>query len=75
VIAGVPAEDRLGRPHDFSGSARLEGPLARNVDLRGQGAYDAVLGTAHLGILNSRETWALVADFLTASNGDVGGPR
>lgn len=75
VIAGVPAEDRLGRPHDFSGSARLEGPLARNVDLRGQGAYDAVLGTAHLGILNSPETWALVADFLTASNGDVGGPR
>jgi pimeloyl-ACP methyl ester carboxylesterase len=75
VIAGVPAEDRLGRPHDFSGSARLEGPLARNVDLVGQGRYDAVLGTAHLGILNSPETWALVGDFLTALNGSVGGPR
>jgi pimeloyl-ACP methyl ester carboxylesterase len=75
VLAGVPAEDRLGRPHDFSGSARLEGPLARNVDLVGQGRYDAILGTAHLGILNSPETWSLVADFLTAPNGSVGGPR
>jgi pimeloyl-ACP methyl ester carboxylesterase len=66
VLPGVPAEDRLGRPHDFSGSARLEGPLARNVDLVGQGAYDALLGTAHLGILNSPQTWNLVADFLAA---------
>ena len=75
VLAPVPAEDRLGRPHDFSGSARVEGPLSQNVDLLGQGRYDAVLGSAHLGILNSPETWALVGDFLTASNGDVGGPR
>lgn len=75
LLAGVPAEDRLGRPHDFSGSARLEGPLATNVALVGQGRYDAILGTAHLGILNSPETWALVADFLTAPNGSVGGPR
>ena len=75
VIAGVPAEDRLGRPHDFSGSARLDGPLARNVDLTGQGAYDTLLGTAHLGILDSPEAWALVGDFLTAPNGSVGGPR
>ncbi len=75
VLAPVPAEDRLGRPHDFSGSARVEGPLASNVDLVGQGRYDAVLGSAHLGILNSPETWALVGDFLTAPNGSVGGPR
>jgi pimeloyl-ACP methyl ester carboxylesterase len=75
LIAGVPAEDRLGRPHDFSGSARLDGPLARNVDLTGQGVHDPLLGTAHLGILNSPETWALVGDFLTAPNGSVGGPR
>ncbi len=54
---------------------RLEGPLARNVDLRGQGAHDAILGTAHLGILNSPETWALVGDFLTALERGVGGPR
>lgn len=63
-LPGVPAEDRLGRPHDFSRSARLEGPLARNLDLVGQGRFDAILGTAHLGILNSPETWELVADFL-----------
>jgi pimeloyl-ACP methyl ester carboxylesterase len=75
LLPGVPAEDRLGRPHDFSGSARLEGQLARNVDLVGQGRFDAVLGTAHLGILNSPETWALAGDFLTAPNGSVGGRR
>ncbi len=62
VLAPVPAEDRNGRPHDFSGSARLEG--ARNVDVVGQGQFDAVLGTAHLGILNSPEVWDLAADFL-----------
>jgi pimeloyl-ACP methyl ester carboxylesterase len=64
LLAPVPAEDRLGRPHDFSRSARLEDPLARNVDLVGQGQYDPILGTAHLGILNSPDTWGLVADFL-----------
>ena len=35
-----------------------------NVDLVGQGRYDPILGTAHLGILNSPETWSLVSDFL-----------
>lgn len=75
LVPGVPAEDRLGRPHDFSASARLEGSLARNVDLVGQGRFDAALGAAHLGILNSPETWTLAGDFLTASNGSVGGAR
>lgn len=64
VFAPVPAEDRTGAPHDFSRSAVLHGKRARNVDLVGQGRYDAILGTAHLGILNSPEAWALVTDFL-----------
>jgi hypothetical protein len=34
-----------------------------------------VIATAHLGILNSPEAWALVGDFLTAPNGSVGGSR
>jgi pimeloyl-ACP methyl ester carboxylesterase len=64
VFAPVPAEDREGHPHDFSESARLEG--AREVHLVGQGVHDELLGTAHLGILNSPQTWQLTLDFLTA---------
>ena len=63
-IAPVPAEDYLGRPHDFSQSAKLAG--AAEVDLTGQGVYDAILGTSHLGILNSPQTWQAALDFLTA---------
>ena len=74
LIAPVPAEDRTGAPHDFSQSARLDGPLARNVDVTGQGAFDPFLGTAHLGILASPQVWQLTLDFLMAPNGDVGGP-
>jgi pimeloyl-ACP methyl ester carboxylesterase len=62
-LPGVPAEDSLGRPHDFSGSATLVG--ADEVDLTGQGAYDPILGTAHLGILDSPDTWRATLDFLT----------
>jgi pimeloyl-ACP methyl ester carboxylesterase len=62
LIAPVPAEDRDGQPHDFSQSARLVG--AANLDLTGQGAYDPILGTAHLGILNSPQTWAATLEFL-----------
>ena len=58
-FAPVPAEDRDGVPHDFSGSALLSG--ARSVDLTGQGQFHAILGTAHLGILNWPAAWA--ADF------------
>jgi hypothetical protein len=43
----------------------LHGKRAVNVDLSGQGRFDPILGTAHLGILNSPETWALVTEFLT----------
>ena len=64
VFAPVPAEDRTGAPHDFSRSAVLHGKRAVNVDLVGQGRYDPILGTAHLGILNSPETWSLVSEFL-----------
>jgi len=63
LLAPVPAEDSDGNPHDFSRSATLE--HAQQVDLTGQGVHDAVLGTAHLGILNSPETWQLALDFLT----------
>ena len=62
-IAPVPAEDSFGRPTDFSNSARLQGE--EELNLSGQGAYDTVLGTSHLGILNSPETWAATYDFLT----------
>jgi pimeloyl-ACP methyl ester carboxylesterase len=65
IFAPVPAEDRTGAPHDFSRSAVLHGKRAVNVDLSGQGRFDPILGTAHLGILNSPETWALVTEFLT----------
>jgi len=63
VFPAVPAEDREGNPHDFSLSARLAG--AREIDLVGQGAFDDVLGTAHLGILNSPVTWQRAFDFLS----------
>jgi pimeloyl-ACP methyl ester carboxylesterase len=64
AFAPVPAQDRLGRPHDFSRSAMLHGRRAVNVDFVGQGIFDPILGTAHLGILNSPAAWATVADFL-----------
>jgi pimeloyl-ACP methyl ester carboxylesterase len=65
VIAPVPAEDRLGRPHDFSQSARIKG--APSVDLTGQGRFDDLLGTAHLGILNSPQTWEIAFEFVSAA--------
>ena len=63
-IAPVPVEDSFGRPTDFSRSASLQG--AAELNLIGQGAFDPVLGTAHLGILNSPQTWGATFDFLTA---------
>jgi pimeloyl-ACP methyl ester carboxylesterase len=63
-LPGVPAIDSFGKPTDFSGSARLRG--AREVDLTGQGIYDPILGTTHLGILNSPDTRRLAFEFLTA---------
>ena len=67
ALLGVPAEDRDGNPHDFTGSAGLAG--ARTVDLVGQGQYDPILGSAHLGILNSPETRSAALQFLTSLRG------
>jgi pimeloyl-ACP methyl ester carboxylesterase len=66
-IPPVPAEDSFGKPTDFSKSPRLKG--ARDLVLTGQGAYDPVLGTGHLGILNSPQTWAATLQFLTERGG------
>jgi pimeloyl-ACP methyl ester carboxylesterase len=60
----VPAEDSFGQPTDFSRSATLRG--ARQLDLVGQGAFDPILGTAHLGILNSPQTRQAALEFLTS---------
>ncbi len=63
-IAPVPAMDSFGQLNDFSRSASLRG--ARELALVGQGAYDPVLRTGHLGILNSPTTWAATLEFLTS---------
>lgn len=63
AIAPVPAVDSFGKANDFSKSASLRG--ARELVLTGQGAYDAILRTGHLGILNSPQTWQATLDFLT----------
>lgn len=62
LIAPVPAEDSFGRSTDFSESAKLRG--AQDLPLTGQGAFDPILGTAHLGILNSPQTWQATYEFL-----------
>ena len=67
-FAPLPAQDSTGAPHDFSQSARLRG--AREIDLTGQGQYDPFLGTAHLGIANSPQTWAAALDFLRPGDDD-----
>ena len=59
----VPAADRDGNVHDFSDSALLAG--APSVDLVGQGQFDSVLQAAHLGIVNSPQTWQAVLQFLS----------
>src|SRR5262249_21086543 len=63
IFTSVPAEDLNGNPQDFSESATLQ--RAEQVDLVGQGKYDTVRGTAHLGILNSPDTWGIAFEFLT----------
>jgi len=63
VFPLVPAIDSFGNPTDFSKSGSLRG--AREIALTGQGAYDPILGTAHLGILNSPQTWRATLEFLT----------
>jgi hypothetical protein len=65
----APAEDRDGNAHDFTASAGLMG--AETIDLVGQGQFDTVLSTAHLGILNSPETRSTALRFLTSFPGRV----
>jgi pimeloyl-ACP methyl ester carboxylesterase len=65
VFPGVPALDSFGAPTDFSHSASLNG--AREINLTGQGIYDPILATTHLGILNSPETRKATFEFLTES--------
>lgn len=67
-IGPVPAQDSFGRPTDFSRSARIKG--AREVNLTGQGIYDAILATTHLGILNSPDTWQSTLRFLLQPSHD-----
>lgn len=64
VLPPVPPEDREGKPHDFSRSARLRG--ARTVLMTGQGRYDETLLASHTGIVNSPEVWAIAHGFLAA---------
>jgi len=61
-LPAVPAQDRDGNPHDFSNSALLDG--APSIDVVGQGQFDVILGAAHLGIVNSPQTWDAVVQFL-----------
>jgi hypothetical protein len=68
----VPAEDLNGNPHDFSESATIQG--AHQVDLVGQGQYDEILGTAHLGILDSPETWKIGFEFLADPSTPLSSP-
>jgi len=67
IFPGVPAEDRDGTPHDFTASAGLAG--AKTIDLVGQGQYDTILSTAHLGILNSPDARDAALQFLTSLRG------
>jgi pimeloyl-ACP methyl ester carboxylesterase len=66
LIAPVPAIDSFGDPTDFSQSAHIA--RAEELNLAGQGVYDFVLGTAHLGIANSPVTWQAAFDFLTVKS-------
>lgn len=67
LVAPVPAVDSFGKPTDFSKSASLRG--AREIVLTGQGAYDPILQSSHLGILNSPTTWQATLDFLAGGRG------
>ena len=62
AFPAVPALDRNGAPADFRQSPALAG--ATNLTLEGQGIYDEPLGTGHLGIWNSPETWRATLSFL-----------
>ncbi len=62
TLPPVPAQDREGRPHDFSRSAVLEG--AQLLEVTGQGVHDTVLLAAHTGIIASPSVWTAAREFL-----------
>ena len=63
----VPEQDREGNPHSFARSALLDG--ATNVAMRNQEQYAAPgSGTAHVGIINSPEAWAIAYTFLVVDD-------
>jgi pimeloyl-ACP methyl ester carboxylesterase len=64
VFSGLQPLDREGNPHDFSLSPLQNGAIG--VGVSGSGAFDAILGTAHLGILYNPKVWQLAFDFVTA---------
>ena len=66
LVAPVPAIDSFGKPTDFSKSASLRG--TRELVLTGQGAFDPILHSAHLGILNSPQTWQAAFEFLNGKS-------
>src|SRR4029077_15354813 len=67
VFAGLPAEDRDGKPHDFTASAGLAG--AKTIYLVGQAQCDMIVSPSHLGILNSPETRSAALQFLSSLRG------
>ncbi len=72
TLPAVPAQDRRGRAHDFSLSARLAG--ADLVEVRDQGSHDAALQASHTGVVNSPEVWARALAFLTAPEAQGAAP-
>jgi pimeloyl-ACP methyl ester carboxylesterase len=63
IFSAVAAVDYNGQATDFSSSARVPRATAE-ITMTGQGAYD-LMGTAHLGIANSPQTWQAALSFLT----------
>jgi len=73
LIPAVPAEDAEGNAHDFSHSPFLDG--ACNVSLTGQGIYDPILGTGHLGLAASPDAMQLAFDFVRRNKSPCQGPQ
>ena len=63
MVNPVPSVDAYGKAVDFSTSARITG--AAELVYTGQGSYDPLAGTAHVGIGNSPTTWQATLNFLT----------
>ncbi|MEO6205228.1 MAG: hypothetical protein ABIO67_07600, partial [Mycobacteriales bacterium] len=63
TLPAVPAQDRLGRAHDFSLSARLTGATLQ--EMRDQGSHDQALQASHTGIVNSPEVWERTFAYLS----------